>query len=115
MRSPSKIQRVLIITDAWSPQVNGVVRTLKNTCQELEALGVRVEMITPLEFKTLPCPSYPEIRLSLATSSRLEKMIEASQADAMHIATEGPLGWAARSAAKRRGWAYTTAYHTRFP
>lgn len=115
MRSPSKIQRVLIITDAWSPQVNGVVRTLKNTCQELEALGVRVEMITPLEFKTLPCPSYPEIRLSLATSSRLEKMIEASQADAMHIATEGPLGWAARGAAKRRGWAYTTAYHTRFP
>jgi glycosyltransferase involved in cell wall biosynthesis len=82
---------------------------------ELRQMGVRVDMITPALFKTLPCPSYPEIRLSLTTSRRIERLIEQMRPDALHIATEGPLGWAARNAAVRRGWQFTTAYHTRFP
>jgi glycosyltransferase involved in cell wall biosynthesis len=117
-RSPSmsrKFSRVLIVTDAWHPQVNGVVRTLMSTAYELRQMGVRVDMITPALFKTLPCPSYPEIRLSLTTSRRIERLIEQMRPDALHIATEGPLGWAARNAAVRRGWQFTTAYHTRFP
>jgi glycosyltransferase involved in cell wall biosynthesis len=111
----SAIKKLLIVTDAWQPQVNGVVRTLGNTRSQLEALGIEVEMLTPLSFKTLPCPSYPEIRLSLTTRGRVQQMIEAINPDALHIATEGPLGWAARGAALKRGWAFTTAYHTRFP
>ena len=110
-----KFSRVLIVTDAWHPQVNGVVRTLMSTAYELRQMGVRVDMITPALFKTLPCPSYPEIRLSLTTSRRIERLIEQMRPDALHIATEGPLGWAARNAAVRRGWQFTTAYHTRFP
>lgn len=115
MNTPAEIRRVLIVTDAWHPQVNGVVRTLMNTTACLQKLGLEVEMITPLLFRTLPCPSYPEIRLSLTTSRRVERMIDRIQPDALHIATEGPLGWAARGAALRRGWKFTTAYHTRFP
>jgi glycosyltransferase involved in cell wall biosynthesis len=86
-----------------------------STAYELRQMGVRVDMITPALFKTLPCPSYPEIRLSLTTSRRIERLIEQMRPDALHIATEGPLGWAARNAAVRRGWQFTTAYHTRFP
>ena len=112
---PHKFNRVLIVTDAWHPQVNGVVRTLMSTAYELRQMGMKVEMITPALFKTLPCPSYPEIRLSLTTSRRVERLIEQMRPDALHIATEGPLGWAARNAAVRRGWQFTTAYHTRFP
>ncbi|MEY3202127.1 MAG: hypothetical protein RIR70_1677 [Pseudomonadota bacterium] len=110
-----KLRRLLIVTDAWEPQVNGVVRTLQNTRRELKALGVEVEMITPLEFKTLPCPTYPEIRLSLTTASHMRRRLIGAKPDALHIATEGPLGWAASKAAKALGWRYTTAYHTRFP
>ncbi|WP_243480083.1 glycosyltransferase family 4 protein [Orrella daihaiensis] len=110
-----KIKRLLIVTDAWQPQVNGVVRTLGNTRANLQASGVQVEMLTPLSFKTLPCPSYPEIRLSLTSARRVQAMIEQIDPDALHIATEGPLGWAARRVARRQGWAFTTAYHTRFP
>jgi hypothetical protein len=115
MAESSVIKKLLIVTDAWQPQVNGVVRTLGNTRAQLEALGIEVEMLTPQSFKTLPCPSYPEIRLSLTTRGRVQQMIEAINPDALHIATEGPLGWAARGAALKRGWAFTTAYHTRFP
>ncbi len=107
--------RIAIVTDAWSPQVNGVVRTLGATRRELERLGHAVEMITPARFATLPCPTYPEIRLSLATRSAVGRMIEDSRCEALHIATEGPLGWAARRHALRRGLVFTTAYHTRFP
>jgi len=110
-----EIKRLVIVTDAWQPQVNGVVRTLGNTCAHLNAMGVDVQMVTPLSFKTLPCPTYPEIRLSLATAKRLQALIEHHNPDALHIATEGPLGWAARAAAQRNGWAFTTAYHSRFP
>ena len=107
--------RITIVTDAWAPQVNGVVRTLSATRAELEALGHVVTMITPRSFATFPCPSYPEIRLALAGPGRIGKAIEDSRCDALHIATEGPLGWAARRHALRRGLRFTTAYHTRFP
>lgn len=108
-------RRVTIVTDAWTPQVNGVVRTLMETKRQLERFGHSVTMVTPLLFRTLPCPTYPEIRLSLATTAMVGRAIDSSACDALHIATEGPLGWAARRHALRRGLAFTTAYHTRFP
>ncbi|KDR37157.1 glycosyltransferase family 4 protein [Caballeronia grimmiae] len=107
--------KIMIVTDAWEPQVNGVVRTLKNTRKELMALGHRVEMLTPLEFRTIPCPTYPEIRLSLMPRRRVAERIDTFDPDALHIATEGPLGLAARAYALRHKLPFTTAYHTRFP
>ncbi|HIJ39225.1 MAG TPA: glycosyltransferase family 1 protein [Rhodospirillaceae bacterium] len=107
--------RVLIVSDAWYPQVNGVVRTLAALAGELRAAQIDVEMITPAKFRTLPCPTYPEIRLSLFPGRRVARLIAASQPCAIHIATEGPLGWAARAYCRSRGLPFTTAYHTRFP
>ena len=107
--------KVMIVTDAWEPQVNGVVRTLTQTRRELEAMGHIVDMITPLEFKTVPCPTYPEIRLSILPAKRVRERIEKFAPQALHIATEGPLGLAARAYALRHKLPYTTAYHTRFP
>jgi glycosyltransferase involved in cell wall biosynthesis len=107
--------RVCIVTDAWRPQVNGVVRTLTETRRELEALGHKVFMLTPEFFTTLPCPTYPEIRLSLTLPTRVGRLIDEFNPHALHIATEGPLGWAARWYALRRNMPFTTAYHTRFP
>ena len=107
--------RVMIVTDAWSPQINGVVITLRNTIQELSRLGHAVATITPNDFRTVPCPTYPEIRLSLFPGRRVARMIEAFSPHALHIATEGPLGIAARRHCLRHGRPFTTAYHTRFP
>lgn len=107
--------KILIVTDAWEPQVNGVVRTLKSTRRELEAMGHAVELITPREFRTVPCPTYPEIRLSLFAGAGVRRRIRAFGPDALHIATEGPLGLAARRYAVRHRLPFTTAYHTRFP
>jgi glycosyltransferase involved in cell wall biosynthesis len=107
--------RIMLVTDAWEPQVNGVVRTLKTTARELGALGHTVEFLTPLEFRTLPCPTYPEIRLSLFPGGRVTRRIEAFDPDVLHIATEGPLGMAARHWALTHDFPFTTAYHTRFP
>jgi glycosyltransferase involved in cell wall biosynthesis len=107
--------RVLIVSDAWHPQVNGVVTTLGKIGAGLEARGHNVEFITPLRFKSLPCPTYPEIRLSLLPYRGVRDGIERFAPDAIHIATEGPLGIAARKYCLRQGLSYTTAYHTRFP
>jgi glycosyltransferase involved in cell wall biosynthesis len=107
--------RVLIVTDAWEPQVNGVVRTLKSTRRELQALGHSVEMLTPLEFCTVACPTYPDIRLSLFPGRTVARRIRELAPQALHIATEGPLGMAARAFARRNNLPFTTAYHTRFP
>lgn len=107
--------KILIVTDAWEPQVNGVVRTLKSTRRELIAMGHTVELITPQEFTTIPCPTYPEIALSLFAGARVRERIRAFAPDALHIATEGPLGLAARRHAIREQLPFTTAYHTRFP
>jgi glycosyltransferase involved in cell wall biosynthesis len=107
--------KVMMVTDAWEPQVNGVVRTLKSTTRELQAMGHRVDLLTPLEFSTLPCPTYPDIRLSLFPRGKVVRRLSEFDPDALHIATEGPLGMAARRFALRRGLPFTTAYHTRFP
>jgi glycosyltransferase involved in cell wall biosynthesis len=107
--------RILIVTDAWEPQVNGVVRTLKTTAGELQAMGHEVRFLTPLEFRTLPCPTYPEIRLSLFPRAGVHRVIREFDPDVLHIATEGPLGMAARRYALRHDFPFTTAYHTRFP
>jgi glycosyltransferase involved in cell wall biosynthesis len=106
---------VLIISDAWRPQVNGVVRTLSTLVHELHALGVVAEVIGPDRFRTLPCPTYPDIRLSVLPRRKLARLIAEFRPDALHIATEGPLGMAARKIAKSHGWTFTTAFHTRFP
>jgi len=104
-----------LITDAWEPQVNGVVRTLKTTARELTSMGHEVRFLTPLEFRTLPCPTYPEIRLSLFPQAQVNRTIREFDPDVVHIATEGPLGLAARRFALRHDFPFTTAYHTRFP
>lgn len=107
--------RIAIVSDAWRPQINGVVRTLERLTEELAALGHEVQVIGPDRFPSIPCPTYPDIRLALAPRCRLRRLIDRMQPCALHIATEGPLGWAARRHMRRRGLPFTTAYHTRFP
>jgi glycosyltransferase involved in cell wall biosynthesis len=107
--------RILVVTDAWHPQVNGVVRTLGTLRQELTSLGHEPVFITPDQFRSIPCPTYPEIRLAVKPGRRLARTIEANQPCAIHIATEGPLGWAARRYCLKRRLPFTTAYHTKFP
>ncbi|QQS14115.1 MAG: glycosyltransferase family 1 protein [Rhodospirillales bacterium] len=107
--------RVAIVTDAWHPQVNGVVRTIDATRAELRRLGHEIEVFGPDRFGTLPCPTYPDIRLSIMPGRRLASLLSAFLPAAVHIATEGPLGSAARGFCRRRGLPFTTAYHTRFP
>lgn len=107
--------KILIVTDAWHPQVNGVVRTLTMTRDHLRSMGHIVEMITPEAFKTIPCPTYPEIRLAVLPGRKVGSVIQQLKPDFIHIATEGPLGLAARKFAKQNSFLFTTAYHTRFP
>ena len=107
--------KILMVTDAWMPQVNGVVNTLKNTMAGLKAIGHQVELITPLEFRTIPCPTYPDIRLSLFPYGRISRRIAEFAPDNVHIVTEGPLGLAARRYCLKHKLPFTTAYHTRFP
>jgi glycosyltransferase involved in cell wall biosynthesis len=107
--------RLLTVTDAWHPQVNGVVRTIEATHRELQRAGHEFEVITPLDFTTVPCPGYGEIRLSLLPYRKVAHRIESWAPDAIHIATEGPLGQAARRYCVRHDLPFTTAYHTRFP
>ncbi len=107
--------KVLTVTDAWHPQVNGVVRTIEATNRELQLAGHQAEVLSPLSFRTLQCPGYPEIRLSLLPYRRLTRLIDEARPDSIHIATEGPLGTAARRYCLRRRIPFTTAYHTRFP
>ena len=106
---------ILVVTDAWYPQVNGVVRTIATVRDEIRKLGHTVEVIGPEHFRTIPMPTYPEIRLAIAAGRKLCRMIAEMDPDAIHIATEGPLGHAARRYCIRRGIPFTTAYHTRFP
>jgi glycosyltransferase involved in cell wall biosynthesis len=108
-------RRILIVTDAWEPQVNGVVRTVRTVVHELRAMGHVVEAIGPDRFRTVACPTYPGIRLAVLPRRRLTRMIETFRPDALHIATEGPLGMSARRWALRHDKHFTTAFHTRFP
>lgn len=107
--------RIVIVTDAWTPQVNGVVRTYQTLKGVMEGMGHGVEFITPGQFRGFPCPTYPEIRLALFPGRKLARLIEAAQPAAIHIATEGPLGLAARAYCLKRKLPFTTAFHTKFP
>jgi len=106
---------IAIVTDAWAPQVNGVVQTLTRTRDELLALGHEVLMVTPEGRRTVPLPSYPEIRIALFPGRSVRKELAAFDPDCIHIATEGSLGFAARRYCKRRHLPFTMAYHTQFP
>ena len=108
-------RKVLTVTDAWHPQVNGVVRSIERTGEELNRRGIETAYITPEGFKTFPMPTYDEIRLSLTLSGPVNRRIEEIGADAIHIATEGPLGIIARRWCVRNRVPFTTAYHTQFP
>jgi glycosyltransferase involved in cell wall biosynthesis len=107
--------RLSLVTDAWAPQMNGVVRTLMRTCEELRSMGHEIDVISPDQFLGFPCPSYPEIKLAILPGRRIARRIAAFRPDAIHLATEGPLGHAARSHCLAAGLPFTTAYHTRFP
>ncbi|MBI1203584.1 MAG: glycosyltransferase [Rhodopseudomonas sp.] len=107
--------KILVVTDAWHPQVNGVVRTLGQVAREAGLFGVNVEFLSPSEFWTLPMPSYPEIRLAMPAPGAVERRLDRAQPDAIHIATEGPLGHAMRRLCLKRGLPFTTSLHTRFP
>lgn len=106
---------VLIATDAWHPQVNGVVHSLEAMAQAARKLGARIDFLTPEGLLSVPMPTYPEIRLSLISAGMAARRIAAVQPDHVHIATEGPLGLAARRACLRTGQRFTTSYHTRYP
>lgn len=107
--------RVVLVTDAWEPQTNGVVSTLRQTMAEMQRLGIEVLRISPEQFTTIPCPSYPEIRLALVPGSKVGALLNDFQPDAIHIATEGTLGVAARQWCIARKFRFTTSYHTQFP
>jgi glycosyltransferase involved in cell wall biosynthesis len=107
--------RIAIVTDAWQPQVNGVVTTLARTREGLEAKGHAVTVVHPGDYRTVPCPSYPEIRLALWSGRRLVRTLDEAGPRAIHIATEGPLGTAARRYCLAQGLRFTTSYHTQFP
>jgi glycosyltransferase involved in cell wall biosynthesis len=107
--------RIAIVTDAWAPQVNGVVRTLQAVSAELEAQGHELLVVAPDRFPSVPCPTYPEIRLAIAGSGAVGRLLAGFGADAIHLATEGPLCLAARRWCLARRFPFTTAYHTQFP
>ena len=107
--------KILIVSDAWEPQVNGVVRTYQNISRELEAEGHEVKIIGPDQFVSIPTPGYKEIELALFPYRKLARLIEGFAPDCIHISVEGPLGWAARRYCKRRKLGFTTSYHTMFP
>ena len=107
--------RIAIVTDAWCPQVNGVVRTLQSVSRELEAMGHQVLIVSPDLYGSVPCPTYPEIRLALASTRSVGNRIAAFGAEAVHLATEGPLCLAARRWCLTQMRPFTTAYHTQFP
>lgn len=107
--------RLLIATDAWHPQVNGVVRSLEYMAEQAPFFGAEVTFLTPERFRSFPMPTYPEIRLSLAMPGAVSRFVEAADPSHIHIATEGPIGLAVRSLCLKQRRAFTTSYHTRFP
>ena len=109
-------QRIMLVTDAWEPQVNGVVRTLSNTMRELQAMGCEIEVVSPADYpRTVPLITYSEIRLALGAREDVEDRFLAFAPDAVHIATEGTLGWDARHICLKHKFPFTTSYHTQFP
>ena len=107
--------KILLVTDVWQPQVHGLVSTLVDLVRQLQVNGHDVVVIQPGQFRTRPCPGLPGLKLAWLPGTRMRSLIDAAQPDAIHIATEGPLGWAARRHCLRRNLPFTTAYHGRFP
>ncbi|HLO75078.1 MAG TPA: glycosyltransferase family 1 protein [Magnetospirillum sp.] len=107
--------KIAIVSDAWHPQPNGVVRVLSTLERHLKEMGHQVGVLSPDHFRTIPCPSYPEIPLAVLPGRGTARWLKDFAPDAIHIATEGPLGWAARAWCRRHGRRFTTAYHTKFP
>jgi glycosyltransferase involved in cell wall biosynthesis len=107
--------RILVATDAWHPQVNGVVRTLTMMAGAAQALGNDVSFLTPQSFPTFAMPSYPDLRVALPGAAKIARLIAEARPDSIHIATEGPIGLAVRRYCRRRGLPFTTSFHTRFP
>src|ERR1700754_2878404 len=107
--------RILIATDAWHPQINGVVRTLTSLSRAAATLGVEVAFLTPDGFPSVGVPTYPGLRVALPNRREIAQRIGAAAPEAIHIATEGPIGWAVRGYCRRRKLAFTTSYTTRFP
>jgi glycosyltransferase involved in cell wall biosynthesis len=106
---------ILVATDAWHPQVNGVVRTLAMTAEAAKALGVEVSFLTPKSFRTFAMPSYPDLRLALPYRAKIARLIREARPDSIHIATEGPIGLSVRRYCRKHGVPFTTSFHTRFP
>ena len=106
---------ILVATDAWHPQVNGVVRTLTAMAEAARGFGVEVSFLTPQSFRTFAMPSYPDLRLALPYPAKIAKLIDAAKSDSIHIATEGPIGLLVRRYCRKRGLPFTTSFHTRFP
>ncbi|MBI5940308.1 MAG: glycosyltransferase family 1 protein [Caulobacterales bacterium] len=107
--------RILVATDAWEPQVNGVVRTLTRTVAEMRAMGHEVEVVSPDQFNTVPLPTYSEIKLAVGAYEPIQERFKSFEPEAIHIATEGPVGLAARRVCLEWKLPFTTSYHTRFP
>jgi len=114
--APPLATKIMLVTDAWEPQVNGVVRTLANTMRELEAMGCEIEVVSPADYpNSIPLITYSEIRLALGARDDVEERFLAFAPDAVHIATEGTLGWDARAVCLKHKFPFTTSYHTQFP
>jgi glycosyltransferase involved in cell wall biosynthesis len=111
----SRLMRVLVATDAWHPQVNGVVRTLTSLARSVQGLGVSIEFLTPHGFPSVPVPTYPGLRLALPSGRQIARRVERVEPNAIHIATEGPIGHMVRAYCRKRGRSFTTSYTTRFP
>ena len=107
--------RILLATDAWEPQVNGVVRTLTRVVEELRAMGHEVDVVSPDQFPTFPLPTYPEIKLAIGAYEPVQDRFKSFEPEAIHIATEGPIGLAARRICLEWKLPFTTSYHTKFP
>jgi glycosyltransferase involved in cell wall biosynthesis len=107
--------RILVATDAWHPQVNGVVRSLTMMAQAASTFGVEVSFLTPLSFRTVAMPSYPDLRLALPQRAKIERLIAEARPDNIHIATEGPIGISVRRYCRKHGLPFTSSFHTRFP
>ena len=106
---------ILVATDAWHPQVNGVVRTLTMMADAAKAFGVEISFLTPSSFRTFAMPSYPDLRLALPYQAKIARLIDEAQPDSIHIATEGPIGLLVRRHCRKHGLPFTTSFHTRFP
>ncbi|HXL31938.1 MAG TPA: glycosyltransferase family 1 protein [Bradyrhizobium sp.] len=107
--------RILVATDAWHPQVNGVVRTLTNMAEAARAFGVEISFLTPQSFRTFAMPSYPDLRLALPYQAKIARLIAEARPDSIHIATEGPIGLLVRRYCRKNQLTFTTSFHTRFP